>query len=112
MLSRRRGSIGLISMTPRLSTISPITPRCARFRPKPATGRYCPLEGSPNLWAKQGSCRGQVPRATAYRQGILGPRDPALLARWIELNKDVLIAYWDGIIEYTEDAIHAIRRLG
>ena len=32
--------------------------------------------------------------------------------RWIELNKDVLIAYWDGIIEYTEDAIAAIRPIG
>jgi len=43
---------------------------------------------------------------------MLDPRDPALLARWIELSKDVLIAHWDGIIEYTEDAIDAIRPIG
>jgi hypothetical protein len=42
-------------------------------------------------------------------RGTLDPRDLALLIRWIELNKDVLIAYWDGIIEYTEDAIATIR---
>jgi hypothetical protein len=41
-------------------------------------------------------------------KGTLDPRGLALLMRWIELNKDVLIAYWDGIIEYTEDAIAAI----
>jgi hypothetical protein len=41
--------------------------------------------------------------------GTLDPRDLALLARWIELNKDVVIAYWDDAIEYTEDAIDAIR---
>jgi hypothetical protein len=45
-------------------------------------------------------------------RGTLDPRDLALLMRWIELNKDVLIAYWDGIIEYTEDAIAAIRPIG
>src|SRR5215475_9009587 len=28
-------------------------------------------------------------------RGALDPRDLALLMRWIELNKDVLIAYWD-----------------
>src|SRR6266436_2383816 len=38
-------------------------------------------------------------------KGTLDPRDLARLSEWIELNKDVLIAYWDGIIEYTEDAI-------
>ena len=39
--SRRRGSIGSISTTPRCSIIWPITPRCARYRPKHALGRYC-----------------------------------------------------------------------
>ena len=32
-----------------------------------------------------------------------------LVNRWIELNHDVLIDYWDGTIEYTEDAISAIK---
>ena len=32
-----------------------------------------------------------------------------LVNRWIELNHDVLIDYWDDIIEYTEDAISAIK---
>ena len=30
---------------------------------------------------------------------------------WIELNRDVLMAYWDGSIEYTQDAIEAIKPL-
>jgi hypothetical protein len=44
-------------------------------------------------------------------RGLLDPDDLALLAEWIELNKDVLTRYWDGIIEYTEDAIGALRPL-
>jgi hypothetical protein len=45
-------------------------------------------------------------------RGALDPLDLALLKQWFELNKDVLIAYCDGIIEYTEDAIDAIRPIG
>ncbi len=32
--------------------------------------------------------------------------------RWIELNMDVLIGYWNGNIEYTEDALNAIQSIG
>jgi hypothetical protein len=32
--------------------------------------------------------------------------------RWIELNRNVLIDYWDGVIEYTEDALSAIAPIG
>jgi hypothetical protein len=33
----------------------------------------------------------------------------ALLEKWVEANKDVLIKYWEGEIEYTEDAIAALK---
>ena len=42
-------------------------------------------------------------------RGKLDASDLGLLARWIELNREVLIRYWDGDIEYTEDAIAALR---
>jgi hypothetical protein len=45
-------------------------------------------------------------------RGVLDPRDLDPLTRWIELNKDVLIDYWNGVIEYTEDAINAIKPIG
>jgi hypothetical protein len=32
-----------------------------------------------------------------------------LLKRWIELNERVLIGYWNGTIEYTEDGLNAIK---
>jgi hypothetical protein len=32
-----------------------------------------------------------------------------LLREWVELNRDVIIKYWDGDIEYTEDAIAALK---
>lgn len=44
-------------------------------------------------------------------RGALDPDDLARLAEWIDLNKDVLIDYWNGDIEYTEDAISALRPL-
>jgi hypothetical protein len=42
-------------------------------------------------------------------RGRLDPRDLDLLTRWIALNRDTLIGYWNGIIEYTEDAMNAIK---
>jgi hypothetical protein len=45
-------------------------------------------------------------------RGALDPDDLARLAEWIDLNKDVLIDYWNGDIEYTEDAVSALKPLG
>ncbi len=42
-------------------------------------------------------------------EGTLSPRDLALLARWITLNRDVIVRYWDGDILYTEDALAALQ---
>jgi hypothetical protein len=33
----------------------------------------------------------------------------ALLKKWIEANHDVIVKYWDGEIEYAEDAIEALK---
>ena len=41
----------------------------------------------------------------------LSPDHERLLERWIELNLDVLVSYWDGDIEFTEDAIDQIRSI-
>jgi hypothetical protein len=45
-------------------------------------------------------------------RGRLDPHHLALLGRWISLNFATLIRYWDGEIEYTEDAIAAIVPVG
>jgi hypothetical protein len=42
-------------------------------------------------------------------RGRLDPADFALLRQWFELNREVLVKYRDGEIEYTEDAIAALR---
>jgi hypothetical protein len=44
-------------------------------------------------------------------RGKLDPADLVPLRRWIELNREALIKYWDGEIAYTEDAIAALRPL-
>jgi|HubBroStandDraft_1064217.scaffolds.fasta_scaffold324633_2 hypothetical protein len=41
--------------------------------------------------------------------GDLSAQDLALLKQWIDLNPDVIVKYWDGEIEYTEDAIARLR---
>src|SRR5262245_36173167 len=43
--------------------------------------------------------------------GSLDPREFELLNRWIELNLPVLVDYWNGMIEYTEDALEALKPL-
>ena len=42
-------------------------------------------------------------------RGSLDAADLALLRQWIELNRDVLLQYWEGLIEYTEDALAALQ---
>ena len=37
--------------------------------------------------------------------------DERSLGRWIEVNLQVLVDYWDGRIEYTEDALDLLRVL-
>jgi hypothetical protein len=34
-------------------------------------------------------------------RGRLDAHDLALLTQWIDVNRDTLIDYWNGIIEYT-----------
>ncbi len=41
--------------------------------------------------------------------GEMSANDLALLKKWIEANYDVILKYWDGEIEYTEDAIAALK---
>jgi hypothetical protein len=40
--------------------------------------------------------------------GSLPARDAALVSRWIELNRDAIVDYWDGAIEIDE----VLARLG
>ncbi len=42
-------------------------------------------------------------------RGALDPRDLDLLTQWVDLNRNTLIDYCNGIIEYTEDAMNAIK---
>jgi hypothetical protein len=41
-------------------------------------------------------------------EGSLDASDLSLLSRWIELNHDILLKYWEGDID-TKDAIEAMR---
>jgi len=41
--------------------------------------------------------------------GKMSAHHLALLKKWVEVNYDVIVKYWDGEIEYTEDAIAALK---
>jgi hypothetical protein len=49
-----------------------------------------------------------VPRVV---RGRIGGREFDLVRRWIELNEDALVRYWNGAIEYTEDLMNAVKPL-
>jgi hypothetical protein len=50
------------------------------------------------------------PAARVIR-GTLSAGEFALVTRWIELNERILVDYWNGAIEYTEDMLDAIKPL-
>ena len=45
-------------------------------------------------------------------RGRMSAQEFDAVRRWIELNGKVLIEYWNGDIEYTEDALAVIREIG
>jgi hypothetical protein len=44
-------------------------------------------------------------------RGELRPSELRLLKKWIDLNRETLVKFWDGEIEYTEDALALLRPL-
>lgn len=52
-------------------------------------------------------------RPFGHREGPrLSVADETLLERWVLANRQVLAEYWDGEIEYTEDAIERLVKAG
>lgn len=51
------------------------------------------------------------PRVRVIEGGTLSQKEWTLLTRWVDLNRDVLIRYWDGDIEDAPDAIAALKRV-
>lgn len=43
--------------------------------------------------------------------GELSNRDLDIVRRWVELNRDTIVKYWDGDILYTDEALAALRKL-
>lgn len=61
----------------------------------------------PGEWRASISVRPDI----EVKEGALSGEEFALIRAWIELNKDVLVDFWDGAIAYTEDALAALRAL-
>src|ERR1035437_663996 len=43
------------------------------------------------------------------KDGYLDAHELALLTRWVDLNRDALIKYWDGEIESTSDVLRVLK---
>jgi hypothetical protein len=52
------------------------------------------------------------PEVQVIGPGKLPARDLKLLRRWIKLNREVLVQFWEGEIEYTEDVLNRLLPLG
>ena len=44
-------------------------------------------------------------------EGEMKTGDLSLLSKWVDLNRDVLIRYWEGDIEFTEEAIELLQSI-
>lgn len=44
--------------------------------------------------------------------GRMSAEHLALLSRWIDLNREALVEFWDGDLEYTPDVLARLRPIG
>lgn len=99
-----------------MSNLSPKTtglPFVVWISPKAGARHDVRVKVSPGPRAKPGefvtvTVRPQV----AIVGGKLSARQFALLRKWVELNRDVLVKFWEGDLEYTEDVLAQIKPLG
>ena len=67
---------------------------------------------SPNPRVAKGRISSHSPSPFEHEAGArLSGAEERDLDRWIALNRTVLEGYWDGTIEYTEDALALLRSL-
>jgi len=50
-----------------------------------------------------------TPKVRIVGGGSISAHHLELLEKWVELNQDAILKYWDSDIEYTEDAIAALK---
>ena len=71
-------------------------------------------EQGPEAWAKVaradgGSAFVAVGPSVRMLEGDLPPEDFALIRRWIDANRDVILGYWDRRIDGTGEALAALK---
>ena len=79
--------------------------------PPAATSKSTQTDLDYNSWkvGPNGKFRAAAKTISALHHGVYkSPSDLSLLESFVELNRDVLVKYWDGEIEWTIDAIQAM----
>jgi hypothetical protein len=62
-----------------------------------------PIHGGRGTWRSAPSI-GVRPTPHEIVPNSLPAVDIALVSRWIELNRDIIIAYWDGVLDFDDVA--------
>ena len=98
-----------------LSNLSPKRtglPFVVWISPKAGARHDVRVKVSPGPRAKPGEF---VTVSVRPKVAIIGGTMPspqlALLRKWVELNRDVLVKFWEGEIEYTEDVLAQLRSI-
>ena len=63
---------------------------------------------SHRVWRSQ-TVKVAIRPTVRLQDGYLEARELELLTRWIDLNRDSLLKYWDGEIESTTDVLQVLR---
>jgi hypothetical protein len=71
--------------------------------------KVSPIHGDGGSW-RQAPSMAVRPQPRLVHRGSLPASDVALVSRWIELNRNVIIDYWDGKLSLTE-LLARLRRL-
>ena len=63
---------------------------------------------SHRVWRSQ-TVKVAIRPTVRLQDGYLDARELELLTRWIDLNRDSLLKYWDGEIESTADVLQVLK---
>ena len=71
--------------------------------------KVSPLHGGRGSWRAAPSV-GVRPQPHEIAAGSLPPADVTLVSRWIELNREVIVDFWNGVID-VDEVMTRLRRL-
>ena len=82
-----------------------ISPKCPKHRPRIKVFKESPGSESVSVLI-------EPPHGiSAGRKGLISERNLFLVRKWIDLNYDVLMDYWNGVIVYTNELLSKLKSI-